>query len=518
MTFLLACSQPCMEGYRADGDVCVVEELPRAEVLAPLPLLRRSAIELRGVLPTVEEAQRVLADPSELRVLQRAYLDDPLHEERLVALLGEEWATYVDEPIIPFFLLGLGSEQEQDYETSIAEEPLRLLARIAVEDRPFSDIVRADFTIGNPVLASIWPLELSQDEGWSKATWTDGRPRAGVLASNGFLWRYTSTESNANRGRAEQLTQRLVCHERLGEIGSLVPGGVEDAVREDPACLGCHVSLDPIAASMFGFLSYVPYAGLEAAYYHADREPLGELTLGVEAAWYGRPVAGVEDLGAAIAEDPRFSPCQVQTMASLLWRSEPTWERTSSLAATWDEGGQRMRDLEESLVMAPEFGSVEPRLLTAEALRTVTEDLTGFVWTYLGLEAMRSSDRGVRTLAGGTDNVFVTRPISQPTLGWTLTIQRLAEQSARFAVTTELEEQRAGPLFAWVTLEDRPHDEAFELELESLRTRLHGRVPSEELLELDRALWLDIEAAEGPAEAWSALVSLLLREPDFVSY
>ena len=47
------------------------------------------------------------------------------------------------------------------------------------------------------------------------ARYQDGRPAAGVLATNGLWWRYRSTASNANRKRANQASRILLCQDYL---------------------------------------------------------------------------------------------------------------------------------------------------------------------------------------------------------------------------------------------------------------------------------------------------------------
>ena len=43
--------------------------------------------------------------------------------------------------------------------------------------------------------------------GWQVSRYTDGRPAAGVLSTNGLWWRYYSTVSNLNRSRAAAISR-----------------------------------------------------------------------------------------------------------------------------------------------------------------------------------------------------------------------------------------------------------------------------------------------------------------------
>ncbi|MDP6933884.1 MAG: DUF1592 domain-containing protein, partial [Myxococcota bacterium] len=138
-------------------------------------LLRRMSLDLRGTLPTVEELDAVAEDPSLLEAMRDTFLDDPRLEERLVMLLAEQWHTRVDVFGAEHGDFFLSDEDEYGFERSVGEEPLRLVAHVAVHDLPYSEIVTADYTLANEMLASIWPLDYpDQAEGWQISTWTDG--------------------------------------------------------------------------------------------------------------------------------------------------------------------------------------------------------------------------------------------------------------------------------------------------------------------------------------------------------
>ena len=95
-------------------------------------------------------------------------------------------------------------------------EPLRLLAPIAVRDVPRSGIAMAYYTLADDLLADIWPLDYPAGEtGWQEATYTDGRPPAGVLSTNGLWWRYVTSNSNMNRSRVAAISRILLCEDYL---------------------------------------------------------------------------------------------------------------------------------------------------------------------------------------------------------------------------------------------------------------------------------------------------------------
>lgn len=545
---LLSCNEPteCMEGFVLDPatgacELAAVEiepETPSIYVpLDPPRLLRRMSLDLRGTLPTVEELDAVEADPQSLDA--QALLDHQDFEDRLVILLGERWHTLVDDVTIQAGSLRLGFDQEYAYERSVGEEPLRLMARIAVEDRPWTEILTADWTMGNDLLASIWPMELVEgDEDWRVAHYTDARPAVGVLATNGLWWRYGTNESNANRGRAATLARLLACvdfHARPVSFEGIT-GDLDATSATDPACTNCHSGLDPIASALFGFWWFQRYNVDEISHYHAERELLGEQTLGTPPGWFGTPVQSLSGLAVEVAEDPRFSRCTAETFAEVLWRREATLhdlETVTTLDERFQEGGLQLDAL---LVATTETEAYRAggltdaasdddldreatrRLLVASQLASVIEDLTGFEWTWEGYSMLHNDSDGFRILAADVDGTYVYQPGTEPTLTWTLVSERVAEAGAHHAVTTELVEGGSRRLFGEITLDDRPGDSAFDAELSRLWWRLYAERPEDADIAALSALWEAVDQDEDAAAAWIAVVTALLRDPAFLTY
>jgi hypothetical protein len=512
MLALLGCQTVCDEGFEAvDGNCYPAEEDAQPERLSAIQVLRRTSLDLNGVLPTVEALDAVAANPAALASHQRDILDDPRLEARLVELLGERWHTLVDD-----FSIQAQEFQVEEYpfERSVGEEPLRLMARIGVEDRPWTDIVLADHTMANDMLVSVFPMEREAGDGWTVARYLDGRPPAGVLATNGFFWRYRTTVSNANRGRAAAVMKLFVCDDLAlrpvsFEADALV-GGTDVAIRESPACTSCHDVLEPAASALFGWYWFEPYNALEASTYHPEREPLGESFLGVTGGWYGHDVDGLASLGAAVASDARFDRCQARAFADALLGDDlgENRERQDALVEDWQDKGLVLRALLEDLVTDDLYAQTALSPLASDQLATVIEDLTGFVWTAEGVDLLRSDTTGYRTMAAGVDGRFVTRASSTPSLTWTLVVKRLAEASSAYAVEN-------GTFFTVADLGTTPEDPEFAEQVEAWAWRLMGVEGDVEGL---TQLWWAVEEQSGSDEAWVGVMSAMLRDPELVMY
>ena len=545
------------------------EELVEAEpVVAPLAapaLLRRLSLDLRGTLPTVAELEAVEADEAALDGLLDAMLEDPALEERLVLLLNEEWQTLVDDFVIQAGDAGFEREEEFLYERSVGEEPLRLMARVAVEDRPWTETLTADWTMANEAMTRMWPVALEDegdgegdeeggDEGrWQRARYVDSRPAAGVLATNGLWWRYDSNNSNLNRGRAAALTRLLVCADYHGRPVTFtevdLSSGSQDASQVDPACTGCHAGIDPIASALFGFTWTERHSLLEVSWYHAEREPLGEEALGVAPAWFGQPADSLTALAARVAEDERFPRCTSRNLASALLRRhvDPSAPDGADLALvealtrSFAEEDLRLKALLRAIVATPEYraGSLTEaateedaariatrRVLVASQLSTAVEELTGYRWTLDGTSMLHEDEVGVRVLAGDMDGRYVQGLASEPTLTWVIAVRRLAELAADHVVREELSgtgeggdgDGGGGRLLGDLDASHRPGDAAFEAALETTWWRLHAERLDDETRDGLVALWSEVAELSGPEEAWRATLGALLRDPAWLEY
>ncbi len=533
---LLACTTATVGDSEAPG--------ARYESLPEALLLRRMSLDLRGVTPTLDELERLEQDPEALDELRREFLDDPRLEDRLVSFFAERWHTRLDEFQVGAPDYHLPGDLEFELERSVGEEPLRLMARIAYDDRPWTDIVTADHSMANPLLGQIWELDYpAGSQGWREVHYDDGRPAVGVLATNGLWWRYTTNSSNMNRSRAAAIARLLLCQDLLSRPVSLdgaiqldEEDGTAEAISTVPGCVACHATIEPLAASLFGFWTVIGYNPDELSSYHPEREQLGPVYLGVQPGYYGQPIEGLVELGAAIANDSRFYRCAAQSAAEALWR-RPVGTRDFRTIDELRRGflvdGLLYRELLVRVTDTEEYraGALGPaateedlqrertwRMQSPDQLSTSVEELTGFLWTWQGFEQLANDDPGYRVLAGGVDGWAVTRPQQDPGLTWAIFVERLAQAAAAHTVDRELVDGGARRLLLQVELTDRPGDPAWDEDLAQVYLRLFAELPSDEELSEVQEIWTQLESSEGPAEAWKLLLSALLRDPRFVGY
>ncbi len=538
LALLLSCADPPPEPPSPD-EALVPLDAPR--------LLRRMSLDLRGTLPTTDELDRAEAGgEAALSALRDEILASDAFEERMVLLLAERWHTRVDELLITYVeypAISDDATQEYAWERMIGEEPLRLMAHVAASDRPWTEIVTADYTVANAMMGALWPVDYPDDgEGWEVARYTDGRPAAGVLATNGLWWRYYTTVSNYNRGRAAAIARLLLCEDYLsrpvsfdGQVSLVDEEGIESALRANPYCVGCHSAIDPLASALFGFWVANEYSATEMERYHPEREQLGRTLLETPPTYFGAPTSGLAELGQQIAQDPRFQRCAVETFASLLWGREldvDDYDRVEALRLGWAETDGSLKPLLSRITDTPvyqagalagasaaqEEAENTTRLMDATLLRSVYADLAGFSWTYEGWDMLDNDTYGYRVLGGGVDGSSVTSRQRTPSVTWTLTAQRAAEAAATTLAAGLENEAFEYRIFTSATIDALPGDAAFDAELDALRWRLHGRRADATWREETAALWSAVYAAAGAREAWIATLGAMLQDPEFLTY
>ena len=507
---------------------------PFIALSAPL-LLRRLSLDLRGVLPTVEELDDVEADPARVDAYAAAWLDDHRLEERLVERLNEHWLTVIEGFFLHHEDYGPEEPDEYRFDRSVGEEPVRFLARVAVSDLPWTESVTADWTMANSMLEGIWPLErVGGSEEWQEAHYRDGRPAGGVLMTNGLWWRYYSNATNFNRSRAAATASLLLCEDLSSRPVQISPStesvdeGLESAIQSNPSCLACHATLDPLAMAFFGFWYIDQFDPTDQSTYHPAREGLGSLYLDTQMAWFGIPFDSPAELGSLVAADPRFVDCTVQTAARSFWQRDldpaADFGILQDLEAEFAAGDLRYKALLEALIASSEYragegpeGAMTRRLLSVGQLEASLADLTGFTWTEAGVDLLHDDVTGYRIPAGGIDADTVTRPARDHGLSRELVLRELTAIAGAYGAHHDLVEAPEEARLLQVDLADRPGDPAFETQLEALHWRLQALHPDPDLLELDASFWSQVEATEGAEAAWGALLSGMMRDPAFWS-
>jgi hypothetical protein len=238
-----------------------------------------------------------------------------------------------------------------DYRDSMQREPMELVKYIVRNDRPFTELITADFIMVSPYTARGYgvfdeirdrfadpedrleyvPVRLKALTGRSEKTNQDSAtgyyPHAGILSTFQYLKRYPTTETNRNRLRVRMYFQHF-----LGiDIMQLAPR-VNDAAAitvkyEIPTmqaadCVVCHKIIDPVAGIFQDYYALDGngvYRKREEGWFKDMFAPGHE----GEALPESERWRGLQWLGERTAKDPRFAVAMVEHVWYILTGRKP---------------------------------------------------------------------------------------------------------------------------------------------------------------------------------------------------
>lgn len=538
------------------------------EYLTPVEHLVRVSMALRGMRPSPNDVEAVEADPGALEGIVDSYLDSPAFGETVMSLHNEALLVEPDYAYYPAGFPNIGPLEGRDFyqvNSDIMRAPLRLIEHVVMTDRPYAEVVTADYTLANDTVATVWDIPYDGNGGWEVTAWADGRDNAGVL-SDSWLWqRHRSTDANANRGRANLVASAFLCADFASndvdvdiDVDLSDPEAVADAVLENPSCATCHAQLDPLASYFRGFFPlYVPQEQeeevdpypMELPWYEELFPELLDVPM-QPPAYYGEEGDGLAFLGARVSEDPRFTTCAVRRFWSYLHQTPLEAVPDSALDAFEGDFASDLsaKALVKAIVLHDDFRTAavlpadpdaptEAELELAErvgmlkarpqALGRMIEDLTGFRWvtdlsTIIDEETgeplnlgtvplLEDSYLGYRVLGGDIDSMFVTQSASTYSGPTMLVLTNLAREAAHHEVERSLEGE--GTLLG--VAPDTIDEADVRGELVALHRRIHATDVDADDAAIDDA-WDVFEAAltatGDPTRAWKTTLTAMLSD------
>ncbi len=140
----------------------------------------------------------------------------------------------------------------------VAREPLELVAYLARNNLPFTELVTADYLMVNPFSARSFGVADSvafdddENEFEFQPVSIPDYPHAGVLTSPMWLNRFPTTDTNRNRHRARMVLKFFLATDILRIADRPVDAGAIagfNPTLNDPSCTVCHANIDPIAGT-----------------------------------------------------------------------------------------------------------------------------------------------------------------------------------------------------------------------------------------------------------------------------
>jgi len=200
--------------------------------------------------------------------------NDQLLVRRLVANAYREIGQGLEKHYSEYKSIATSTSERDELAQELEEEPLELMAYVIENDRPYSEILTADYTLASIKSARLFKADTQSDSAFkpvknSGQSLISGRftdfdvdsstqiPHAGLLTSYAYLNKYPTTATNRNRARASATLKHFLGFDvedsSAREISNDALSDDENPTMNNPACTVCHSTLDPIAGAFQNF-------------------------------------------------------------------------------------------------------------------------------------------------------------------------------------------------------------------------------------------------------------------------
>lgn len=522
-------------GFNAQSTVSSACSLEGVELEDVSKSLYRASLSLTGQLPTeaqLDQAESAgetgLSQAIDTYMTTDAFYDrlmeifnDVLHQDKY--LPNEDALNLLDGGDYPERRwhrdLGLdtsmaGPERDLYYwlrnstNDAVSQEALRLIAHVVKNNRPFTEILTADYTLANRYSAQAYgvqgqvafdtlgdPLDASypEDPNDFREVRIPGIPHAGILTSAMFLNRFPTTDTNLNRHRSRKVFEIFLDTDILAIQGDR-PEEAIDLVSTTPtltneACTSCHVVMDPVAST---FQNWDERGRYRPSRLSGDGWPTDILPRGFggdDMYLPGNLDRSLQWLAGEIVQDPRFVKAMVKILYIGLTGDEPlaipsesaSDSEQAAFAAQRFHLGTIEKDFTDSnynlkvaikgILLSPYYRASyasghsadvvgSARLLTPEMLDRKIEAVTGYRWMENSSTSYLSKEGGdYNQIYGGIDSDSVTTRITQPNGLMSSTQKLMATQVSCNVATKDLFYPRAQrKLFPFVAMDMTPLD------------------------------------------------------------
>jgi len=342
-------------------------------------LLRRVTLSLAGRLPTDSERQQIeSAGLDAMNPIMDSLMKEDAFYERLLEgfndILLMHGVDGVPERILGYRNFGhtrnwyqkvkfeeIADKKERTqakyaltrrYRESILHEPYALIEHIVRHDRPFTELVTADYLMVSPYTAKGYgifeelkdrfadpenhmefiPARLKQlnlrNGKTDQVTPTGNYPHSGLLTTFHYLQRYPTTDTNRNRQRARKYFEHFLGIDVMELAPRVTDAAAVGAKYEVPTmeaadCVVCHKSVDPIAGLFQDYQNpnndFGPYGPRKDGWF-TDMFGPGTRPDELPESEHWR---ALQWLGQRTAADPRFAVAMVGHVHYLLTGRKP---------------------------------------------------------------------------------------------------------------------------------------------------------------------------------------------------
>jgi cytochrome c5 len=501
-------------------------------------LLRKATVALASRLPEKAELEQLKASPDELdAVLEevmntpafadtlKQYFNDRLLVEKL--LRGQLAVNTLDGDTYPNRKWYEEIEDSQESRRmrnntndAIATAPLELIAHVVQNDRPFTEILTADYMLINPFSAKSFGVADQVDfndptrYGEFREVSLPGVPAAGIMTNSAFLDRFPTTRTNRNRKRSK-VFQKLFLATDILELADQPPDPTESIGHNptmfDSNCSVCHATLDPVAGAFQNWNSRGRYRPSDDGW-HTDMFPPG---FGGTLMPDERSPDALAWLADQVVQDRRFVIASVGHAYYMLTGQRPlsvptqtdqdgyearfrAWEAQQvaldAFGDTFIESNYDFKTLLKAVIRSPYFRAANvsevseqrrkeladlgvARLLAPRELHEKIVSTFGQPWRENGRSALLST-RGYKMVYGGIDSDTVIERMTTPNGLMAAVARRMANTMACLGTAADLDKPTAQRrLFPYVQVDTSPaSDEQARQAIRENIQYLHGHI------------------------------------------
>lgn len=450
-----------------DGEVAGDEGLV---LLDPAATLRKATLHLTGTLPDDDSLASVEAGGEEaLRTRLDSVLREPAFEDYLRVLFNDVFLTdrylggqsaiqQLDDDDYPNRYWydaiednGTRNRYRNAANVALARQPVELAVHVVREQRPFTEVLTADYVLVNDYSGRSLGLyggalpDLDNPATYQfRVEQLPGVPHAGVLTTPTFLARYPSTATNRNRHRARIFFDYFLATDLLSLAERPIDpnaSAYHNPTLNDPQCTVCHTIMDPVAGAFQNWDNDGDREIPEDGWYPDLAPPgFGDLQLPSE-----ERQRSLQWLAAQTVEDRRFAIAMVQLVFESVTGQEvrqmprsdqnpllrPIVERQRAffdeVADAFVESNYDLRTIFTEVMLSPWFRAVDTtgaapeveetagtfRLRSPEQLSRTIEAVSRYPWSSAPSNTPYLMDR-YRLLYGGIDSDAVTKRLTAP--------------------------------------------------------------------------------------------------------
>jgi len=418
---------------------------------------------------------------------------------------------------------------------AIAREPLEIVAHVLRNERPFTEVFTADYTIITPYSARAYGVPASEfqdyDDADEKITWSfteQGIPQSGLLTTSVFLNRYPTTPTNRNRARARFFYKFFLATDVMRLAARPLDATTiqsHNPTLNAPECNICHTNIDGPAGAFMNWDELGRYRPMAEGWF-GDMIPPG---FGDEQLPPEEYPNAVQWLAKEMTSDPKFSLAMVHLVYQGLTGQEPLEEPMEledadylarirafeaqdhvfkGIAEAFVAADYEIRVIVKELVKTSYFRAVgtaealeeqryleladigTARILSPEGLNRRLVATLGVPWVKNGVEVLNSGTY-YKFFYGGIDSVSVTDRLTEMNGVMANVVDRMSnEMSCTMTAADFTRPAGERVLFPEVELTDLPgaaSEDAIRANLVYMYDHLLGEALEADDPEIDRA-------------------------------